>query len=250
MYNWADYVDPDNIEKFKTDFGSTSSPTTPSRRTRRCSTKLQGGATGQYDIGAPTAEFVAAMVDGRLPPEDRLVEAPERGTDRQAVPGAYWWRPRLNNYHLPKDWGTTGIAHRTKVVKDEVKTWRKFFDVAPKYSGKIVVVNSPGDVFVAPLKAHGYSLNSVDPKELERGARAAGGLAPHVLALDSDTYDASSRTRRPSWASSGPAASSSSATRRRPRTPSTSSPRTGRCTGWTRGSSSRTRPTRTPRTRS
>jgi spermidine/putrescine-binding protein len=96
----------------------------------------------------------------------------------------------LNNYHLPKDWGTTGIALRTKDVKESVKTWKDFFDVAPKYSGRIVVVNSPGDVFVAPLKALGYSLNSVDPKELGEARDLLRGLAPHVLALDSETYDA------------------------------------------------------------
>ena len=45
-------------------------------------------------------------------------------------------------------------------------------------------------MFVAPLKALGYSLNSVDPKELGEARELLRGLAPHVLALDSDTYDA------------------------------------------------------------
>ena len=49
-------------------------------------------------------------------------------------------------------------------------------------------MNSPGDVFVAPLKALGYSLNSIDPGELEKARDLLMGLAPHVLALDSDTY--------------------------------------------------------------
>ena len=89
---------------------------------------------------------------------------------------------------MPKDWGTTGIAVRTKVVKDDVSSWKNFFEVAPKYSGRIVVVDSPGDVFVAPLKALGYSLNSVDPTELDKARDLLLGLAPHVLALDSDQY--------------------------------------------------------------
>jgi spermidine/putrescine transport system substrate-binding protein len=45
-------------------------------------------------------------------------------------------------------------------------------------------------VFVAPLKALGYSLNSVDPKELGEARDLLMKLAPHVLALDSNTYDA------------------------------------------------------------
>ena len=46
-----------------------------------------------------------------------------------------------------------------------------------------------GDVMVAPLKANGYSLNSVDPKELEVVRTELLELAPHVLALNSDTYE-------------------------------------------------------------
>jgi spermidine/putrescine-binding protein len=75
-------------------------------------------------------------------------------------------------------------------VTEEVKTWKQFFEVAPKYTGRIVIVDSPGDVFVAPLKALGYSLNSTDPKELGEARELLRGLAPHVLSLNSDTYDA------------------------------------------------------------
>jgi spermidine/putrescine-binding protein len=79
-------------------------------------------------------------------------------------------------------------------VTEDIKTWQEFFDLAPKYSGKIVVVNSMGDVLTAPLKALGYSLNSTDPGELEQARALLQGLAPHVLALDSDTYDQKLRT--------------------------------------------------------
>ena len=190
MYNWADYVDPDNIDKFKKDFKVDTFTYDVYDSNEELLTKLQGGAAGQWDIGAPTAEFIDAMVQGDF--IERL--------DWMKIPNASLIDPQfqnfykgdkadLNNYHLPKDWGTTGIAVRTKDVKEDVRTWKDFFDIAPKYSGKIVVVNSPGDVFVAPLKALGYSLNSVDPKELGEARTLLMGLAPHVLALDSNTYD-------------------------------------------------------------
>jgi spermidine/putrescine-binding protein len=89
---------------------------------------------------------------------------------------------------VPKDWGTTGIAVRKKVVTEEVKTWKQFFEVAPKYSGRIVMVESAGDVMTAPLKALGFSLNSTDPTELGEARKLLQGLAPHVLALDSNDY--------------------------------------------------------------
>jgi spermidine/putrescine-binding protein len=45
-----------------------------------------------------------------------------------------------------------------------------------------------GDVLTAPLKALGYSLNTTDPAQLNEAREMLKGLAPHVLALDSDTY--------------------------------------------------------------
>jgi spermidine/putrescine-binding protein len=191
MYNWADYVDLDNIEKFKKDFKVTDFTYDIFSSNEEMMTKLQAGATGQWDVGAPTAEFVEAMVAGNFLEKLDWLKLPNAALiDPQFQQFYKGDKAKLNDYHLPKDWGTTGIALRTKDVKEDVKTWKNFFEVAPKYSGRIVVVNSPGDVFVAPLKALGYSLNSVDPKELGEARELLRGLAPHVLALDSDTYDA------------------------------------------------------------
>ena len=191
MYNWSDYVDPDNIEKFKKDFKVDTFTYDVYDSNEELLTKLQGGASGQWDIGAPTAEFVEAMVAGGFIEKIDWMKLPNAALIDPQFQNFYKDdKADLNNYHLPKDWGTTGIAIRSKDVTEDVKTWKDFFDLAPKYSGKIVIVNSPGDVFVAPLKALGYSLNSVDPKELGEARELLRGLAPHVLALDSNTYDA------------------------------------------------------------
>ena len=156
MYNWADYVDTDNIDKFKKDFKVTDFTYDIFSSNEEMMTKLQAGATGQWDVGAPTAEFVEAMVAGKFLEKLDWLKLPNAALiDPQFQQFYKGDKADLNNYHLPKDWGTTGIALRTKDVKEDVKTWKDFFDVAPKYSGRIVVVNSPGDVFVAPLKALG-----------------------------------------------------------------------------------------------
>jgi spermidine/putrescine transport system substrate-binding protein len=191
MFNWADYVDPGNIEEFKSRFGVTDFTYDTYASNEELLTRLQGGATGQFDIGAPTAEFVEAMVEGDFIQKLDWSKIPNAAFINKQFQEFYKDdKADLNNYHLPKDWGTTGIALRTKVVTEEVKTWKQFFDVAPKYSKQIVIVDSPGDVFVAPLKALGFSLNSVDPGELEQARKLLMDLAPHVLSLNSDTYDA------------------------------------------------------------
>ena len=192
MYNWADYVDLENIEEFKKRYNIAEFTYDTFASNDELLTKLQGGATGLYDVGAPTAEFVPAMIDQGFIQKIDWSKVPNQALINPQFK-KLWWDPN-DEYQLPKDWGTTGIAIRTKVVTEEVKTWKQFFEVAPKYSGRIVVVNSPGDVFVAPLKSLGFSLNSTNPDELEQARQLLLGLAPHVLALDSDTYDQKLRT--------------------------------------------------------
>jgi spermidine/putrescine transport system substrate-binding protein len=187
MYNWGDYVDPDNMKAFQAEFGVEKFTYDTFASNDEMMAKFQGGAKGQWDISAPTANFVPAMRDQGFIQKLDLAHIPNASLIDETFK-KQWWDP-TDEWQLPKDWGTTGITLRTKFVKDDVKTWKLFFEVAPKYSGKIVVVDSPDDVFVAPLKALGYSLNSVDPTELGQARELLLGLAPHVLALDSDQYN-------------------------------------------------------------
>jgi spermidine/putrescine transport system substrate-binding protein len=191
MYNWAEYIDLQNIEEFKTRYNIADWTYDIYDSNEAMLTKLQGGATGLYDIASPTAEFVKTMAD-----EGFIVEL-----DFARIPNAALINPtfqnfydpngpdaKYNRYSVPKDWGTTGIAVRKKVVTEDITTWKQFFELAPKYSGRIVIVESAGDVMTAPLKALGYSLNSTDPTELGEARKLLQDLAPHVLVLDSNDY--------------------------------------------------------------
>jgi spermidine/putrescine transport system substrate-binding protein len=191
MYNWAEYIDLENIEEFKARYNITDWTYDIYDSNEALLTKLDGGATGLYDIAAPTAEYVKVMADkGYIVelPFDRLPNAKLINPTFQNFYDPNGPDAKYNNYHIPKDWGTTGIAVRKKVVTEEIKTWKQFFEVAPKYSGRIVMVESPGDVMTAPLKALGYSLNSTDETELNAARELLKGIAPHVLALDSNDY--------------------------------------------------------------
>jgi spermidine/putrescine-binding protein len=197
MYNWADYINPKNIEAFKAKYNITDFPYDTYASNEELMTRLQGGATGLYDICSPTCEFVPAMVDqsfidkldfSRIPNWNYINPQFKKFFDPAGPQAKY------NDYYMAKDWGTTGIALRRKFVKDEVTSWKQFFEVAPKYKGQIVVVKSAGDVMTAPLKALGYSLNSTDPTELNAARELLKGLAPNVLLLDSDHYEDSLRS--------------------------------------------------------
>jgi spermidine/putrescine transport system substrate-binding protein len=187
MYNWADYVDTNSMALFQQIFGVEKFDYSTFASNEEMLAKFEAGGVGQYDFGAPTAEYTPGMVESGFIQKIDWSKVPnQKYIDKQFK--GLWWDPK-DEYQLPKDWGTTGITKRGKFVSEPVATWKEFFEVAPKYSGKIIVVDSMGDVFTAPLKALGYSLNSVDPKELNEARELLLGLAPHVLALNSDTYE-------------------------------------------------------------
>jgi spermidine/putrescine-binding protein len=185
-YNWSDYVAPENIETFKQRFGVENFGYDTFASNEELLAKLQGGATG-YDIACPTAEYVAGMAEqgfvqkldkSRLPTLQHI-----NATFRNTA-----WDPN-DDYIVPKDYGTTGIMYRKKLVPEPVTSWRELYDLMKgKYTGKTVFVDSMGDVFPFPLKMLGYSLNDNDPAHLKEAGDILLELAPHIHSLDSDTY--------------------------------------------------------------
>ena len=186
MYNWSDYVAQANIDAFKAEFGVKNFVYDTFANNDELLAKLAAGASG-YDFACPTAEYMPQMAEeGYIQKLDFSRIPNMKHIDPELLSQS--WDPN-NEYHVPKDYGTTGIMYRSKIVTEPLTSWREFYDLATgKYSGKVVLVDSAGDVMVMPLKMLGYSLNSTDPKELDEAKKLLLDLAPHVLALDSDTY--------------------------------------------------------------
>lgn len=186
VYNWSDYISPTNIEAFKAEFGVTNFVYDVFANNEELIAKLQGGASG-YDICCPTAEYVPGMVEEGFVAKLDKSRLPNTATMNPAFLGQ-WWDPN-DEYLIPKDYGTTGILYRSDLISEVPTSWEQFLaQVKGEASGKTVFVDSMGDVFVFPLKMLGYSLNTEVESELEEARGILLDVAPHILALDSDTY--------------------------------------------------------------
>jgi len=194
LFNWSEYFSPDNQEKFKKDFGLSNFTYDTFPSNEELLAKLQAGGKGQYDVAVPTAEFVATLSAGGF--LEKL--------DKSRLPNLKYINPKFrglpfdpnDEYIVPKDWGTTGIIYRGKDVKEPMTSWKDFFDLATtKYSGKTLVVDSPGDVFVAPLRLHGFDVNTDKSDELEIARQELMKLRPHLQSIDSDQYPQTLRDR-------------------------------------------------------
>jgi spermidine/putrescine transport system substrate-binding protein len=185
MYNWSEYISPDNIKAFEERHGLTMQYDIYADNEVLMAT-LQGGASG-YDVAAPTAEYVPAMREEGFIQKLDLARIPNAKNIGKEFKGL-WWDP-TDEYQVPKDFGTTGILYRTDLISKVPESWRDFYDlIKTDGSGKTIFVTSQGDIFSFPLKMLGYSLNSVEKSELDEAREILLDVAPHLLALDSDTY--------------------------------------------------------------
>jgi spermidine/putrescine-binding protein len=186
MYNWSNYISNKNIDAFKAEFGVTNFKYDIYDNNEVLLAKLQAGGGG-YDVAAPTAEYVPAMVEGGYLQKLDLSRIPNASRINPTFKGL-WWDP-TDEYQVPKDYGTTGVLYREKMLSKVPQSWQDFYDaVKGEASGKTIFVDSMGDVFVFPLKMRGYSLNSVEKSELDEARTILLDIAPHILALDSNTY--------------------------------------------------------------
>jgi spermidine/putrescine transport system substrate-binding protein len=187
LFNWSDYFSPDDQKTFKDQFHLSNFVYDTYPSNEELLAKLQAGGKGQYDIAVPTQEFVPTLINGGF----------LQKLDNSRLPNLKYINPLFKNtpfdpnneYLIPKDWGTTGIIYRGKDVKEPVTSWKDFWDLGTtKYSGKVLVVDSPGDVFVAPLRMHGYDVNTTNKDELETARVELMKLRPHIQSIDSDNY--------------------------------------------------------------
>ena len=249
LFNWSDYFSPDNQKAFEEQFGITNSV----RHLR-----VQRGAAGQAP-GRRQGRVRRRGPDRRVrrrrwPRVASSRSSTSRGCRTSRLNKQFLGLPSDPNdeYLVPKDWGTTGIIYRGKDVKEPVTSWKDFFDLATtKYSGKTFVVNSPGDVFVAPLAMHGFDVNTDEQGRARDRPHGAPGApaAPPVDRLG-HVPQTTARRRRRSWVSPGTARPTCSSRRTPTRTPGTPSRARAPSSGRTRGSCWPMPRTRTPRTRS
>ena len=183
LLTWPDYVSPQTLEEFEQIFG----------------------VAVRLEIVPSAVELIERMqekspdVDVLVPPDYAVRELILQGRlanlDHSLLPNLEHIEPRFrkgrahdpgSRVSIVKDWGTTGFMYRTDLVSDEPKSWADFWRLAGKYSGKITVLDSPGEVIGAALKMHGHSYNASSSDLLAAVRDDLLFLASHLLAFETD----------------------------------------------------------------
>jgi spermidine/putrescine transport system substrate-binding protein len=180
---WPDYVNPLTLEQFE----------------------QAHGVTVTLEIVPSAVEMVERMrapgpaPDVLVPPDYAVRELNAAGLllplDHVHLPNLVHLEPRFRHgrAHDPagavsvaKDWGTTGFMYRPDEVREVPHMWKDFWSLAQKYSGRVTVLDSPGEVIGAALKMRGYSYNAADPEALAHARADLLALTPHLHSFETN----------------------------------------------------------------
>lgn len=89
-----------------------------------------------------------------------------------------------NEYAVPYFWGTLGILYNKNTVDASSDSWEMLWD--ENYSQRIIMMDSQRDAFATALSILGYSMNTVNEKELDEAKALLIEQRPLVMAYITD----------------------------------------------------------------
>lgn len=187
LYNWAEYIDPEQLDAFGEEFGISATMTTYDSNEAMLPV-VQEGNSG-YDVVVPSDYMVGIMIEAGViqPLNFDLLPNSSNISDDFRSPA---YDPDLE-YSVPYQWGFTGLAVNTaEIGTDFPRSWDLVFgDAAADYAGQITLLNDPRETLGAALKSLGYSLNSTNEAELAEATAVVSEAAGNLLAFNTDSAD-------------------------------------------------------------
>lgn len=182
VYNWGDYIGEDIITDFEKEYGA-EVVYDQYATNEDMYVKIKQGGT-KYDIAIPSEYMIEKMIkEDMLEPIDlarisNFGKINDRFKNLASDPG--------NKYSVPYMWGTMGIVYNSSMIDEEIDSWDALWD--EKYAKQILMIDSQRESLAVALKKSGYSMNSIDPAEVEAAKQALLEQKPLVLAYVGDNY--------------------------------------------------------------
>lgn len=187
FYNWSEYIDPELISAFETQYGVDVVEDFYDSNEALLA-QLQAGAV--YDLIVPSDYMVGIMIEsGLLAPLQKDALTNLGNLDPLFVNPPY---DESGDYSVAYQWGTTGLGVNLSVVGENFEpSWALVFDpdLTSTFAGGVSILNDPREAMGAALKYLGYSLNSTNEAELQEASDLIAAAKANITAFDSDQYD-------------------------------------------------------------
>jgi putrescine transport system substrate-binding protein len=185
IYNWADYIAPDTIDKFEAEYGIKVNYDTYDS-SEVVDVKLLSGASG-YDVVVHSNQFSSRLAPigvfekldfSRL---DNIRHLDSSIMERIAYPAVV-------EYNVPYHWGTTGYAWNVEMVRERLPDHAMdsadvLFD--PNVVSKLAdcgvsLLDGPTDLFPMVLAYLGLDPNAVDDESLAKAEAQIKLVRPYI----------------------------------------------------------------------
>ncbi len=182
IYTWADYVKPALLSRFEKENACRVEIDT-FESNEAMYAKLKAGATG-YDLLTPSSYMVSLMhAQKMILPLDHGFLPNLVHVDPEILKMAI---DKTMDHSVPYMLTTTGLAYLKSEVKDFKPSW-SMFDRSD-LRGRMTMLNDMREVIGAGLKSLGYSLNTVDEKELAEAKAVILGWEKNLAKFENEQY--------------------------------------------------------------
>lgn len=188
IYSWGDYDDPSNIEHFGERGVQVQTDSFASNEELIAKLGATRGTSG-YDLVVPTSTYLPLLSANGLLQKLDLARIPNLKNLAED------FRETVKNpqeaYAVCKNWGTTGFAYDSTVIKRELHSWADFLDAAQKEaSNNVSLLDDSAEIAAVYLAAHGHDVLTTDPKLIKACSDyMVNQLAGHVRAFSSTPGD-------------------------------------------------------------
>ncbi len=183
IYNWSDYINEELVKRFEQE-NSCKVILDYFDSNETMYAKLKAGAAG-YDIIFPSGYMVNVMSKEELLLKLDHTKIPNlKNLDQKYMEFSL---DKNHEFSVPYMISNTGIGYLKSKVSDNFEpSWNIFAD--SKYKGRMTMLNDMREAIGAALKYLGYSINTVNPKELEDAKKVLIGWKQNIAKFEADQY--------------------------------------------------------------
>lgn len=186
FYSWAEYMPQTVIDAFAKEFG-VKVIYEMYDSTEAAAESLRAGK--RYDVATIDNNYLASLA------RDGLIAA----LDDRNIPNFKNISPSFrdlifdpgNRHSVPYNWGTTSLLVRADRVQKPVTRWADAWN--PNYAGKILARPLKHELIGIALKSLGYSINSLDPAQLQAAEERLRALKPLVSFVEVEAEKATAK---------------------------------------------------------
>jgi spermidine/putrescine transport system substrate-binding protein len=184
IYNWTYYTPASVIEKFEKEYGVTVIYDEFASNEEMYA-KLKAGGSG-YDIVFPSGDYVSIMIHQNMLERIDKTKLTNLGNIDPVVLKKATYDP-IMEYSVPYYFGAAGIAVNTARVPRFEKSWSIFS--RNDLRGRMTMLDDMREVLGDALVHLGYSVNTVNPAEIEAARDLVNNFwKPNLVKFDAEAF--------------------------------------------------------------